>query len=195
METTHNPLESLRIMEAMVAQAKRTFSRMGFYFIVWGVLLTAAMAVTYLLQDQAAWARHGLPWGIAGVLGGVASAIHGARQKDADAAQNPMDRIVQWVWVSFVVALLLVITGFAVNGRDPGPVITILTGIPTFLTGRILRFKPLLIGGLLFWVVGLSMHFTQDDRMLALLYCVAMVAGYIVPGILLKRQEDAVRPA
>jgi hypothetical protein len=79
--------------------------------------------------------------------------------------------------------------------RDPGAMITLLTGIPTFMTGQILRFRPLILGGLLFWVAGIAMHFTDQAGLLTALYCGAMLLGYIIPGILLKRQEDGLRAA
>jgi hypothetical protein len=72
--------------------------------------------------------------------------------------------------------------------------VTVLTGLPTFATGAILRFKPLIIGGILFWCIGAAGFFVPGTEG-ALLYVGAMFFGYIVPGYLLKRQEDAVRAA
>ena len=73
--------------------------------------------------------------------------------------------------------------------------ITLLTGIPTFLTGRILRFRPLIAGGVIFWVAGIAMHLTSDPMTLTVIYCGSMVFGYIIPGIMLKRQENGLRTA
>jgi hypothetical protein len=39
------------------------------------------------------------------------------------------------------------------------------------------------------------MHFTDQAGLLTALYCGAMGLGYIIPGILLKRQEDGLRAA
>ncbi|MBK7268463.1 MAG: hypothetical protein IPI07_02725 [Flavobacteriales bacterium] len=58
-----------------------------------------------------------------------------------------------------------------------------------------MRFRPLILGGILFWVAGIAMQFTQDAAILVGLYCGAMLLGYIVPGVLLKRQEDVLRTA
>jgi len=79
--------------------------------------------------------------------------------------------------------------------RDPGAMITLLTGIPTFMTGQIMRFRPLIIGGILFWVAGILMHITSDALILTALYCGAMLCGYIVPGFMLMRQENGLRTA
>lgn len=195
MDQPLTPEQSLRLIEGMIGQAKRSFSRMSFYFLLWGVLLTLSMLTTYLLADLSPAIRQGAPWGVAGLLGGLISWIYGARQGHQEEVLNPMDRIIHWVWGSFVITLLLMIITTTSRGNDPGMLITLLTGIPTLLTGQIMRFRPLIIGGVLFWVAGLAMHFLPSALMHTALYCGAMVFGYIVPGLLLKRQEDGLRTA
>lgn len=195
MEPTLTPQQSLQLIEQMIGQAKRSFHRMSFYFLLWGVLLTLAMLATYLLKDVEPAVRHGIPWGLAGALGGIVSAIYGSRQSKVEEVQNPMDGVISWLWASFVITMLIIILGSALAHRDPGVVITLLTGIPTFMTGQIMRFRPLIVGGIVFWVAGIAMHFTSDPFALTILYCGAMVLGYIIPGLMLKRQEDGLRTA
>jgi hypothetical protein len=195
MEQHMTPQESLRMIETMISQAKRSFSRYSFYFLLWGILLTGAMLATYFLAGIEPSVRHGMPWAVAGIGGGLISALYGARRSRREPVYNPMDRIVLWVWGSFVVTLMLVLLGAVRMGHDPGPAITLLTGLPTFLTGRIMRFRPLIAGGVLFWVAGSAMHITGDAGMITAIYCGAMVLGYIVPGILLKLHEDGLRAA
>ncbi len=195
MERELTPSESLKLIETMIGQAKNSFSRMSFYFLMWGVLLIMAMVSTYLLRNSGdAWA-HGAAWGIAGIMGGIISSIVGVRQGRKEQVSNPMDRVVGWVWGAFIITMLLMIFAMATNGRDPGAVITLLTALPTFLTGQIMRFKPLIAGGVLFWVAGLVMAFSGNPLIIVTAYCLAMCFGYLVPGYLLKRKEDGLRTA
>ena len=195
MEQELTPSESLKLIETMIGQAKSSFSRMSFYFLMWGVLLLAAMVTTYMMRDAGdAWA-HGAAWGVAGALGGIISSIYGFRQGKKEQVANPMDRVVGWFWGAFVITMLLMMFAFAGTGRDPGAAITLLTAMPTFLTGQVMRFRPLIFGGLLFWLSGMVMFYSGNDTVIVSAYCIAMVFGYIVPGILLKRQEDGLRTA
>lgn len=195
MEHELTPTESLKLIEEMIGQAKRNFSRFSFYFLMWGMLLIGAMVATYLLRESGtAWA-HGAAWGVAGMAGGLISGVAGSRQSRSSTATNPMDRVVGWIWLAFIITLLLLIAGMAGTGHDPGAAITLLTGLPTFLTGRIMRFKPLVLGGILFWAAGLVMAFSPSALIGTCAYCAAMLFGYLLPGYLLKRQEDGLRTA
>lgn len=195
MEQNMTAQESLRLIESMIGQAKKSFSRVSFYFLLWGALLIAAMLATYLLRDQPNGWGQGAPWGIAGILGGIISSVHGAREGKREPVSNPMDRLIGWLWSSFVITMLITIVCSVVDHRDPGAMITLLTGIPTFMTGQIMRFRPLILGGIIFWVAGIIMHFTNDALVLTMLYCGAMLFGYIIPGLMLKRQENVLRTA
>lgn len=195
MEKNMTPEQSLRVIEEMIGQAKKSFSRMSFYFLLWGGLLIAAMIATYLLRGTSASISQGAPWGIAGILGGIISSVHGAREGKRNAVNNPMDRVVGWLWGAFVITMMITIVVNVLHRQDPGAMITLLTGFATFMTGQIMRFRPLILGGVLFWVIGIGMHFTNDALISTALYCAAMFFGYIVPGIMLKNQENVIRSA
>ncbi|MBK8500039.1 MAG: hypothetical protein IPL52_14765 [Flavobacteriales bacterium] len=57
-----------------------------------------------------------------------------------------------------------------------------------------MRFKPLIFGGILFWVMGALSYFVEP-AMITWLYIGAMLFGYVIPGYMLKRQEDGLRTA
>ena len=68
------------------------------------------------------------------------------------------------------------------------PVIIVMTAMPTFITGVILKFKPLMFGGVVFWVAGAVMFFVAKDDQL-LLGALVIVLGYLVPGYMLRKSE------
>lgn len=146
MERELTPSESLKLIETMIDQAKRSFSRISFFFLLWGVLLIGAMLATYMLRNSGEAWGHGAAFGIAGALGGLISGIAGARMGASVHVANPMDRVVGWIWLAFIITLVLLIIATAgYGGGDPSVAITLLTGLPTFITGRIMRFKPLVL--------------------------------------------------
>ena len=72
----------------------------------------------------------------------------------------------------------------------PIPFILTITGLGTFVSGTILKFKPLTWGGLLFWIAAIGASFVAPINQL-LINGIAIFIGYIIPGILLWRNYKA----
>lgn len=194
MEKDLTPEQSLATIEQMIADAKRSFHRNSFYFLLWGTLLIAAMIINYVMAMM-----HNpigsYAWGVMGILGGILSFVHGSREGRKQQVKTTMDRVIMWLWFAFVITMLTTMVGAGVAGYEtPVGSIMILTGLPTFVSGQLMRFRPLILGGILFWVLG-AICFFVDVRTMVILYIAAMLFGYIVPGYLLKRQEDGLRTA
>ena len=71
------------------------------------------------------------------------------------------------------------------------PVLLALYGMPVFLSGIILRFKPLIIGGISCWVLSLSATIlmpiiTYDFTLLFV--PIAMLIAWIIPGYLMRKK-------
>jgi hypothetical protein len=195
MEKDLTPAESLKLIETMIGEAKRSFHRNSFYFLLWGFLLIAAM-IFNLVMARMGSAIGGYGWLVMGIAGGLVSYLYGSRESKRQRVSTAMDRVIVWLWAGFVITMLTTMIGAGAAGyTTPVGSIIVLTGLPTFVSGQLMRFRPLIFGGMLFWVLGAVSYFVTDDMVMATLYVLAMLFGYIVPGYLLKRQEDAVRAA
>jgi hypothetical protein len=193
MERTMTPDESLHVIESMIQQAKQSFHRMSFYFLLWGFVLLGATLFEYFMASTGRPYGWGA-WPVLGTVAGIASGIRGAREGRRVGVSTAMDRVFAWLWSGFTITLVLLIAASVAREMNPGPLVMVLTGLPTFVTGMMIRFRPLVVGGLLFWAIGTASFFV-DGTTGALLFAVAMVFGYIIPGLLLKRQEDGLRTA
>ena len=138
MDRELTPEQSLKVIETMMGQAKKSFHRMSFYFLLWGVLLTLAM-VAQLVSARLAPGSEGWGWVVASILGGVASAIYGAREGRREQAETLADRALMWLWIGFIITLFTTIAGAGMAGHSTpvGPIM-LLTGLPTFATGKML---------------------------------------------------------
>ena len=68
--------------------------------------------------------------------------------------------------------------------------------MPLFISGAVLRFRPLIWGGVSFWILALAAHF-GGPVISGLAMPAAMIIGYLVPGYLLRKRgsHDAVQGA
>lgn len=192
MDQDLTPEQSLKLIESTISQAKKSFHRMSFYFLLWGILLTLAMA-WQLIANYAGWQDRGYGWVVGSMVGAISSAIYGIREGRREQAETLADRVLMWLWIGFMITLFATGAGAGIAGyTTPVGSIMILTGLPTFITGQMIRFRPLIIGGILFWILG-TISFFMEPIGIGILHIASMLFGYIIPGILLKRQEDGLR--
>lgn len=100
-----------------------------------------------------------------------------------------LDKITMWLWLSFgLIIATLVVFGHAIN-YQLNPVILLVSAIPTFVSGIVLRFTPLVVGGISFWIFAI-ICFLSPATIQSLLGAAAIICGYLIPGYLLKRKKD-----
>lgn len=184
-ETTLNPKESLNIITEMVDQARFNFSKNAFYFIMWGVLLIGAaafqMAAIQLELTNYFW----IGWPIVGSLGGVVSAIRSQKIATEQGHQTHIDKMYGMIWIIYFITLILLIPALVSNRMDPAGYIMILTGLPTVLTGKLIKFNSLVVGGVSFWILGIAAIFLLPEQA-TVLFIVSMITGYLIPGFMMR---------
>lgn len=184
-ESPLSPTESLGIIGDMIDQARFNFSKNSFYFLMWGCLLIGAAAFQLLGKTAFPTELFWIGWPIAGIIGGVISGLQGKRIADQVGHQTHIDNMYSAVWVIYFITLILLLPALVTNGIDPSGYVMILTGLPTVFTGKLIRFKPLVLGGSTFWILGLVAIFILPDHG-ELLFILSMITGYLIPGFMMR---------
>jgi hypothetical protein len=181
--------ESLDIIAAMINEAKRNVRTNHFFFLFWGWVIVAANLGVYILQ-QLGYERPYLVWGIT-IPAWLYTLYKGFTRKKVPRTTTHFDRISRWLWMTFGLATFtLVFFGFRIN-YQLNAVILVVASIPTVVSGVILRFRPLVYGGIVFWVAGV-VNFLIPMATQPLVGAVAIVCGYLIPGYRLKRKAPDV---
>ena len=71
------------------------------------------------------------------------------------------------------------------------PLVLALYGMPIFLSGVIIRFRPLIIGGIGCWILSIVTTFITVYDFQILMVPVAMIIAWIIPGYLLRARFNA----
>ena len=74
-------------------------------------------------------------------------------------------------------------------GLSTYPLVMLIYGIWLFISGGALKFRPLIIGGIVNWLLGITAFFFAFEMQLLIL-ALAVLLGYIIPGHLLKRKFE-----
>jgi hypothetical protein len=194
---TFSPEQSLQLISRMINRAKDRFSENGHLYLLWGWAVLICSIAQYILMNIVKWEQHSMVW-ISMWLVFIYQMIYISRQKKKEKVRTYTDEIISVVWITFIV--LMALFGF-LFGRILGeeyyrfinPGFLAIYGMPTVLSGAILRFRPLIIGGIACWALALISAFTPYEYHLLLLG-VAVIVAWIIPGYLLrskyKKQPD-----
>jgi len=187
METQEKPMnekESLQLIEEMILAAKKSVTENGFYFLLWGWLVIIASLTDYFLMRMEI-NKHGLVWAVIMITGGIISGIYGYRDGKNKTVKTHIDTLMSYLWGAFMISLLIFLYFSLSKMQSPCPPLLVLCGIGTFVSGGALKFKPLIIGGVLFWIFSV-ITFLIDIQYHLPIYALAIFIGYIIPGYVLK---------
>lgn len=88
----------------------------------------------------------------------------------------------------FVLGLILTKLGW---GTPIFPFFIMLYGLGTFVTGSIIRFRPLIIGGIIAWFLAIGSTFVSYDYQM-LFGAAAILVSYIIPAYMLRSRNKTV---
>lgn len=199
-EKEMNEQESLQLINRMIHSAQKGVNDNGFYFLLWGWFVFVASVSNYLLVEVFPTNYNWIPWAVLMPLGGIISGIYGWKVERRKKVKTYADDMLNYVHIAFCVCLFITLFFMSQVGgksaQDPNagwhyayPVIMMIYGSWLFICGGAIRFKPLMIGGVIDWgcaVAGLFIHTTE----LILVLSFAVLAGYIIPGHLLKAKYN-----
>ncbi|UFH56638.1 hypothetical protein [Spirosoma sp. KNUC1025] len=184
-DPTMSAEDSLRIITSMIAQVKGNLKQNSFYFLLWGwVIALINMGVYLLLKFEVA---HPYRIWLITIPAFILSIVYGYRQENRAGVTTHFDRLSAGIWISFSVTIAIVIAfGKAVNWQIPALVLVIMAA-PTLITGLLLRFTPLLVGGAAFWVGGILCFIIKGETQF-LISAIVIIIGYLLPGYLLQKR-------
>jgi hypothetical protein len=180
--------ESLKIITDMINKTKVNMRQNVFHLIFWGWLILVCSLSEYLLMKFTSYTHHYYVWFF--VIPGVfVSMTYGFVNGRKAKTHTYADMLNMWTWLGFFFAGIVLFIVHSNNLGSVAPYILLLAGIPTFVSGFIIRFKPLVYGGLSFWVISLLIHFAGPS-LAPLGTPIAMLTGYLIPGYMLKNKVD-----
>jgi hypothetical protein len=180
--------ESLRIITEMINRTKVNIRQGSFHLLLWGWLLTFCSLSDWLLARFTSFAHPYYVWYLI-IPGAFVSMIYGFVTGRKAKVHTYADMLYMWTWIGFFITSTVLFIVQAKSMESVAPYILLLAGLPTFLSGFIIKFKPLITGGICFWVIALLVHFA-GPALAPLGTPVAMLIGYLIPGYMLKNRVD-----
>jgi len=195
--------ESLDLITSMLNKAKQSYHDSGIGPIMWGSVITFCSLIT--------WARFkfgfDIPFDIwlLTLLAIIPQVFISIRENRAKKARTYNDIAMDYTWLAFGISIFLLIhantgiskgfeKGFGDYFKSSGfrfydyttSLFLIIYGIPTFISGGIMKFKPMIFGGVLCWVCSITAVYTPPLTDLLLMAASAFFAWF-VPGLIIRK--------
>jgi len=178
--------ESLRIISDMITRTKVNISQGSFHLLFWGWLIFVCSLTEYFLMRFTDISSPWYVWFL--VIPGVfVSLIYGFVKGHRAIVHTYADKLYMWTWMGFMFSAIVLFIIVWKHMESIAPFILTLAAMPTFVSGIIIKFKPLITGGITFWVFALIAHFGGQD-ISPLAVPAAMLTGYLIPGYMLKKK-------
>lgn len=187
------PEESFDIINKAIATFKMNYRESAKVFLLWGWVLALASLSNFIilkvLHNLEAYRMMGWAilsnWAMFILIGFIFMFFLVRKMNKEKKVTSHLDLFITKLWwvsaASFFIATIICIR-LEIN---PPSIMLLLAGIATTTTGLVIKFKPLFLGGMTFFIFSVATTFITNEYS-ALMVCAAIICGYIVPGYFLK---------
>ena len=181
-----SPAESLQLIAGVMAGTKEVIRPWRFVFLLWGWLIFTASICFFVLKEYTDFRFFFLPFPVLVITGILLTMRHYRKQQYT--SEGYADHYMKQLWTVLGIAFVVVVAVSLIRHIPPFTYTMVIGGIGTLVTGKIIRFKPLVFGGVVFLALAVVSVFTADAYK-PLLQAAGVLFGYLAPGYLLKRSK------
>jgi len=185
-EENFSPKESLQLIQSMIDKTKQNISDKGIYFLIWGWLTFIACTGQFILKHIMDYPKHYYVWWLT-IVGIVLTIYYASRERKRAQVKTYVGESMRYLWIGmgmayFVLSLILAKMGYDIMVF---PFYIMLYGLGTFISGCIIKFKPLIFGGITALILAVVSTYTTYDYQM-LFGAGAILVSYIIPAYILR---------
>jgi hypothetical protein len=187
------PEESFKIIDKAISNFKINYKESAQIFLLWGWILTLACFAQFIilkiLQSKEAFEQIGLfsigNWVVLILIGFIIQFFIVRKINKEKKVYSYLEGYLKSLWMVAVLSIFVAIIICIKLEIEPLAFILLIAGIGTTTTGLLIKFRPLAIGGITFFIFSIATTFVSGEY-LNLLAGAAIIFGHLIPGYLLK---------
>lgn len=191
MKTTElSPQEQIQLIEKTIYQAKDNLKRYSFEYLFWGWLTSLTALVNFIGLNYTSFGEYSyFVWVITPLSGWVYLVFHYRKVVREARQKTHIEYFLQQLWI-VLGGVMLFFSGLSFFlSLSPLFFFPVLTGVGTLVSGKVLRFRLLILGGALLLLFPLIIQFVASQWHM-LFYGVAILVAFVLPGYALKAQQE-----
>jgi hypothetical protein len=173
----------------MIEKTRSDMSENRFYFLLWGWLALCCIVAQFVLKVVLDYRHHYIVWLL--TIPAMVLTIAHSRNREARSARSYVSDSMGFLWmgigISFSVLIFIISAG--IGWLQAWPFMILMYGLGTFTSGKLLQFRPLVIGGIINWLLACACVFFDFDYQM-LFGAAAILTSYIIPGHLIQKKKS-----
>lgn len=189
MSEDFSPQQSLQLIQSMIAKTKSNMGVNRFYFLLWGWTVFVAVLLQFFLKVVLQYPHHYLVWLV--TLATLGITIWRNRHDDRRrGVRTYIGESVGYLWMGIGISFFVMtfIISVSIGWLYAWPFMILMYGLGTFISGKILQFKPMVVGGILNWLIAAACPFVPYNYQL-LLAAAAIATSYLIPAYLIPKEH------
>lgn len=181
-----NESQSIAIIHEMIEKVKNSYIEDGIISLFWGGLVSFCSLFLYA-EIKLHFSIH-FDIFLLTFIALIPSVIYSIRKGKSKKYKSLNDNIQKAVWFTFFMGMVFGAWYNSTTHQDHIPLFIFLYGMPTFITGIMYKFKPMIIGGIVAWICGFASCLITQSANVLLLMALSAIAAWLIPGIILRRK-------
>ena len=177
--------QQIEIINSVIKSTKENLKPLSVNFIFWGFLIIAMSLFNYVFPSlfQSAQYSKLLFWTVVPLIGMILTVYYNINIRKKTGYETYLSRVIKIIWGVFNLSWIYIIAlSFTLKSFHPVPPILFLLSIIIIITGLIIKFKPITIGGVFLTIFTFYLNFNPGINLL-LVNIVGVFLGLLVPGL------------
>ena len=179
--------KQIEIISKVINSTKENLQPLSINFIFWGCLIVGMSFIHYIFPKFIQSTKYSalLFWTVIPLIGMIFTVFYNIKNRKTIGYETHLDRVLKIIWGVFNVSWLLIVIISLLNGKNnPVPYILFLLSNTLLITGLIIRFRPIVFGGLLLMLFTVYINYNPNINFL-LVNIIGVSLGMLIPGITL----------
>lgn len=178
--------ESLKLITEMIGKAKGSYHSNGTSAILWGLVIFFCSIFEFFEMQFNFDIGFNIWWLMfVALVPQFYLMLKSSSKKNFESYEEKTMNFVWWAFAASVVMMMFFNSYYRPSHSES--LFLMLFGMPTFITGGMFRFKPMIIGGITCWILFVVSIYTSLKINL-LLMALAALSAWLVPGIILRKK-------
>ena len=190
MNSTEKQIETIN---NVINSTKENLKPISVNFIFWGILITL-MSLFHYAFPSLIHSSQLLYWTVLPLIGMILTVYYNIKIRKKAGYETYLSRVIKIIWGVFNLSwIYIIVLSFTLKSFHPVPPILFLLSIILIITGLIIKFKPVTIGGIFLTIFTFYLNFNPEFNLL-LVNVVGVSLGMLVPGLSLFYSKSSNNP-